>query len=56
MKLLAAILLFVVLSGCIRVTEFVASQVPSLEYCDEVTYYRKGLNASLIANCRVPVR
>lgn len=52
MSLLLSIALFFLLavSGCVPL---VKQFVPSLEYCDEVTYYRKGSQFQVMANCRL---
>jgi hypothetical protein len=49
-KLALSSLLLVLLGGC----NTIASYVPSLEYCDKVTYSRDGNNAHIEADCHVP--
>lgn len=47
MKTVLVILLLVFLAGC--------SALPSMQYCDDVTYTRKGSEIRVEAVCRAPV-
>lgn len=42
-----AFALIILLSGC--------SQVPSFQYCDDVSYVRKGNDIEVHAHCKAPV-
>lgn len=47
MKTLFALFTFWLLSGC--------SSLPSMKYCDEVSYLRKGSQIEIHALCQAPV-
>lgn len=44
------LLVLVALPGCM-----LAGSLPSLQYCDEVTYQRSGNQIKLDARCRAPI-
>lgn len=46
MKTLLAIVLFALLAGCSTV-------LPSMKYCDEIDYQRRGDRITLLATCSV---
>lgn len=53
------LLVLLLLSGCSSLAPYVApSVVPALtlELCGEVTYHRKGTEATINAKCHVPAR
>jgi hypothetical protein len=50
MKVLIAVLCFILLAGCVPIVKQFA---PSLDYCDEVSYQRKGGQFTVMANCRL---
>lgn len=44
-------LLLLLLTGCAQVSQI----VPSLQYCDEIDYKRRGSDVELRAKCVAPV-
>lgn len=43
------------LAGCTTVAEQVAGNTPSLQYCSEVNYERKGADFTVTAKCQLPI-
>jgi uncharacterized protein YceK len=50
MKTLTVALALCLLSGCVPIIKQFA---PSLEYCDDVQYVRKGNDFAVMATCKV---
>lgn len=57
MKTLALVLGLALLPGCTVLSALgmgPADVLPSLKYCQEVTYIRNGIDMTVAAKCRVP--
>ena len=53
---LLLILPLALLVGCTGLVSYAPAVFPSLEYCDNVVYIRKGNHVDVQASCRVPVK
>jgi hypothetical protein len=57
MKTIALVLILSLLPGCGVLSAIgvgPADVLPSLKYCQEVTYVRNGIDMNVAAKCRVP--
>ena len=53
---LLLILTLTLFPACTGLVGYAPAILPSLEYCDNVVYIRKGNHVDVQASCRVPVK
>ena len=53
---LLLILILTLLPACTGLVSYAPAVFPSLEYCDNIVYIRKGNQVDVQAQCRAPVK